>query len=278
MDPGFHLDHGLPSSLQGRDLGLIGAGGGVLALGLQQLLVLLQVHGELLLATELISKTGSVHHGAGSLVLRHLGLVGHLVKVSVELAKLTLKLPLGGGDGLVDVGQVGQSLVGVGELLLSSTTLTIGSLKKSTSFLKTVGNGSGPAVSGDLGVSSGRLGSRLLVHLGLGITHLEGVLLDRGLSLGVASDGMLKSQTKIGGVSLKLLLHPEGLCLALSLGLKSHLHGVEGLGLSLLDEDELLLLLRKTTLDLLPDGIELQLAPEHLVLLLLKGGLGLLQG
>merc|ERR1712240_748589 len=58
----------------------------------------------------------------------------------------------------------------------------------------------------------------------------------------------------------------------------SHLHGVEGLGLSLLDEDELLLLLGKAALDLLPDGVELQLAPQHLVLLLLEGGLGLLQG
>merc|ERR1711884_851152 len=277
-DPGLHLDHGLPASLQGRHLSLIGAGGGVLALGLQQLLVLLQVHGKLLLATELISKTSSVNHGAGSLVLRHLGLVGHLVKVSVELAKFTLKLPLGGGDGLVDVGQVGQSLVGVSELLLSSTTLAVGGLKKSTSLLKTVGNGSGPAVSSHLGVSSGRLGSRLVVHLGLRVTHLEGVLLDRGLSLGIASDGVLKSQAKIGGVSLKLLLHPESLSLALGLGLKSHLHRVKGLGLSLLDEDELLLLLRKTTLDLLPGGVELQLAPEHLVLLLLKGGRGLLQG
>merc|ERR1712240_655101 len=58
----------------------------------------------------------------------------------------------------------------------------------------------------------------------------------------------------------------------------SHLHGVEGLGLGLLDEDELLLLLGKTALDLLPDGVELQLAPQHLVLLLLEVGLGLLQG
>merc|ERR1712240_895444 len=58
----------------------------------------------------------------------------------------------------------------------------------------------------------------------------------------------------------------------------SNLHGVESLGLGLLDEDELLLLLGKTALDLLPDGVELQLAPQHLVLLLLEGGLGLLQG
>merc|ERR1719470_247317 len=137
------------------------------------------------------------------------------------LSKLTLKLPLGGGDGLVDVGEVGQSLVGVSELLLSSTALAVGSLKKSTSLLKAVGNGSGPAVGGDLGVGSGGLGGGLLVNLDLGVAHLEGVLLDG---------------------------------------------------------DELLLLLGKTALDLLPDGVELQLAPQHLVLLLLKGGLGLLQG
>merc|ERR1719348_2885504 len=189
---------------------------------------------------------------------------------------LTLKLPLGGGDGLVDVGEVSQSLVGVSELLLSSTALAIGSLKKSTSLLKTVGNSSGPAVGGDLGVGSGRLGGGLLVNLDLGVAHLEGVLLDGGLGLGVASNGMLKGQAKVSSVSLKLLLHPESL--SLGLGLKGNLHGVKSLGLGLLDEDELLLLLGKAALDLLPDGVELQLAPQHLVLLLLKGGLGLLQG
>merc|ERR1712107_650283 len=142
-----------------------------------KLLVLLQVHGELLLATELIGETGSVHHGASSLVLREPSLVGHLVQVSVELSKLTLKLPLGGSDGLVDVGEVSQSLVGVSELLLSSAALAVSSLKKSTSLLKTVGNSSGPAVGGDLGVGSGGLGGGLLVDLDLGVTHLEGVLL-----------------------------------------------------------------------------------------------------
>merc|ERR1740129_1805892 len=85
-------------------------------------------------------------------------------------------------------------------------------------------------------------------------------------------------QTKVGSVSLKLLLHPESLSLALGLSLKGDLHGVERLGLGLLHEDELLLLLSKAALNLLPDGVELQLAPQHLVLLLLEGGLGLLQG
>merc|ERR1719461_2659212 len=57
-DAGLHLDHGLPATLQGVDLGLVSAGAGVLALGLQQLLVLLQRHGQLLLAAELVSQAG----------------------------------------------------------------------------------------------------------------------------------------------------------------------------------------------------------------------------
>merc|ERR1712192_90175 len=251
-DAGLHLDHGLPASLQGVHLGLISTGGGVLALGLKKLLVLLKVHGELLLTAELIGKTGSVHHSTGRLVLRQPRLVGHLVQVAVQLAKLTLQLPLGGSDGLVDIGHVSQGLVGVSKLLLSSATLTISSLEESTSLLKAVGNGSSPAVGGDLGIGGGRLASRLLVHLHLGIAHLQGVLLDGGLGLSVAGNGVLESQAKVGSVSLKLLLHPESLSLALGLSLKGNLHGVERLGLGLLHEDELLLLLSKAALNLLP--------------------------
>merc|ERR1719219_2272047 len=203
----------------------------------------------------------SVHHSTGSLVLRHLGLVGHLVQVGIELAKLSLQLPLCGSDGLVGVGQVSQGLIGVGELLLGSATLTIGSLQESASLLEAVGNGSSAAVGGDLGIA-----------------HLQSVLLDGGLGLGIAGNGVLEGQAKVSSVSLKLLLHPESLSFALGFCLKGNLHGIQGLGLSLLDEDELLLLLSEAALNLLPDSVELELAPQHLVLLLLKGGLGLLQG
>merc|ERR1719220_248430 len=223
-DAGLHLDHGLPASLQGVDLGLIGTGGGILALGLKKLLVLLQVHGKLLLTAELIGKTGSVHHGTGCLFLAEPRLVGHLVQVAVQLAELALQLPLGGSDGRVDIGQVSQGLVGVSELLLSSATLTISSLEESTSLLKAVGNGSSPAVSGDLSICGSRLGSGLLVNLELGIAHLQSVLLDGGLGLSIASNGVLEGQTKVGSVSLKLLLHPESLSLALGLSLKGNLH------------------------------------------------------
>merc|ERR1719433_2438360 len=222
--------------------------------------------------------SSSVYHSTGSLVLGHLGLVGHLVQVGIELTKLSLQLPLCGSDGLVGVGQISQGLVGVSELLLSSATLTIGGLQESASLLEAVGNSSSTAVGGDLGIGGGGLGGGLVVHLDLGIAHLQSVLLDGGLGLGIAGNGVLEGQAKVSSVSLKLLLHPESLSFALGFCLKGNLHGVQGLRLSLLDEDELLLLLSQAALNLLPDSVELKLAPQHLVLLLLKGGLGLLQG
>merc|ERR1719433_1333382 len=210
--------------------------------------------------------SSSVYHSTGSLLVGHLGLVGHLVQVGIELTKLSLQLPLCGSDGLVGVGQVSQGLVGVGELLLSSATLAIGSLQESASLLEAVGNGSSTAVGGDLGIGGGGLGGRLVVHLDLGIAHLQSVLLDGGLGLRIAGNGVLEGQAKVSSVSLKLLLHPESLSFALGFCLKGNLHGVQGLRLSLLDEDELLLLLSEAALNLLPDSVKLELAPQHLVL------------
>merc|ERR1712179_891683 len=143
-DTSLHLDHGLPASLEGSHFSLISTGGGVLALGLKKLLVLLQVHGELLLTAELVGQTSGIHHGAGSLVLRQTGLIGHLVEVTIELGKLSLKLPLGGSDGLVDVGQISKSFISVSELLFSSPALAVSPMQESTSLLQTVGHGSGP--------------------------------------------------------------------------------------------------------------------------------------
>merc|ERR1712227_315245 len=142
----------------------------------------------------------------------------------VSILIMAFQLPLGSGDGLVDIGQVSQGLVGVSKLLLSSTTLTISSLKESASLLKAVGDSSCPTVGSDLSIGGSGLCSRLLVNLGLSVAHLQCVLLDGGLGLGVASNGVLEGQTKVGSVSLQLLLHPESLGLALDLSLEGNLH------------------------------------------------------
>merc|ERR1719373_719054 len=277
-DTGLHLDHGLPASLEGIDLGFVSTGAGVLALSLEQLLVLLESHGQLLLASEFISKTSSINHSSSSLLFRQSGLVGHLIEVTLELVVFRLQLPSGSSNGLVHVGEVSQVLVGVSKLLLGSTSLPISSLQQGTGLLEAVLHGGGLAVGGDLGVGSGGLGLGLGVDLDLGISDLELVLLDGGLGLSITSNGVFQSEAKVSRVGLQLLLHSESLSLALGLGLKSGLHGVEGLGLVLADHRKLLVLLGDSSLNLGLDLGELHLASQDLVLLLLQGGLSLLQG
>merc|ERR1711868_182581 len=276
-DAGLHLDHGLPASLEGIDLGFVSTGAGVLALGLQQLLVLLEGHGQLLLASELISKTSSINHSSCSLLLGQSCLVGHLIEVALELVVLRLQLPSGSSNGLVDIGEVSEVLIGVSQLLLGSTSLPISSLQQSAGLLEAVLHGGGLAVSGDLGVGSGGLGLGLGVDLDLGISDLELVLLDGGLGFGTAGNGVLQSQSEVTRVSLQLLLHSESLSLTLGLGFKGRLHGVKSLGLVLANHGKLLILLSNSALNLGLDLGELHLASQDLVLLLLQGGLGLLK-
>merc|ERR1712012_1036420 len=133
-------------------------------------------------------------------------------------------------------------------------------------------------VSRDLGISSSRLGLGLGINLALGIAHLQLVRLDGGLGLSVASDGVLKSKSEVSSISLQLLLHSQSLGLALGLSFKSRLHGVKSLGLILADHGKLLILLSNAALNLSLDLRQLHLASQHLVLLLLQSGLGLLQG
>merc|ERR1719394_1650213 len=276
-DAGLHLDHGLPASLEGIDLGLVSTGAGVLALGLQQLLVLLEGHSQLLLASEFISKTSSINHSPGSLLLGQSGLVGHLIEVALELVVLRLQLPSGSSNGLVDIGEVSKVLVGVSQLLLGSTSLSVGSLQQSAGLLEAVLHGGGLAVGGDLGVGSGGLGLGLGVNLDLGISDLELVLLDGVLGLSTAGNGVLQSKSEVTRVSLQLLLHSESFSLTLGLGLKGRLHGVESLGLVLANHGKLLVLLSNSALNLGLDLSELHLASQDLVLLLLQGALGLLK-
>merc|ERR1719495_627229 len=89
---------------------------------------------------------------------------------------------------------------------------------------------------------------------------------------------MLKSKSKISSIRFQLLLHAESLSLALGLSLKSSLHGVKSLGLVLSDHGKLLILLSNSALNFGLDLVELHLASQNLVLLLLKGSLSLLKG
>merc|ERR1719474_1056974 len=68
-DAGFHLNHGLSTSLQCIDLSFISTSSSILALGFKELLVLFKIHCNILLTTEFICKTCSIDHCSGSLFL-----------------------------------------------------------------------------------------------------------------------------------------------------------------------------------------------------------------
>ena len=107
--------------------------------------------------------------------------------------------------------------------------------------------------------------------------HLVGGPLDGLLGLGVGLVSMVQSNLHLVDVSLVLLLDPERLLLGPGLSLKGGLHGLEGTLVVLPAVLELLLLLLDPPVDLLPHLGHLQLGPQHLVLLLLKGSLSLLK-
>merc|ERR1719350_2041236 len=222
-----------------------------------------------------ISQAGGVNHGALGLLLGQGCLSGHLVTVGLQGLDLRLELHLGSLDGLVGAGLVRQRLVSVLQLLLDHAAGAVGLLKQGAGLLQSILVGIGLPFGVDELVMGDLLGSLLLLELGLGLPQLELVALDGPLGVGIGSVGALKVALKVQDVSLEFLLHPEGLGLSLGLSLDSGLHVLDGLGHVLPGGEELLVLLGHAALDLLSDLGELQLAPQHLVLLLLQGTLSL---
>merc|ERR1719323_166059 len=187
-----------------------------------------------------------------------------------EVVHLGLALALCSLDGLVGAGLLGQSLVGVGELLLDHPPVPVGLLQQGAGLLQSVLVGIDSPISGDEGILSSGLGPDLILILGLDLANDGLNPLDVPLALRVSSISVLKSNAKINNIGLELLLHPESLDLALGLTLQLHLHAVKSLHEVLLGGSELLVLLSQATLNLLPHLGELQGGSQHLVLLLLR--------
>merc|ERR1719281_687675 len=194
-DASLHLGNGLLATLESSLFSLIKTGLGVLDLSLQELLVSLQHHGDLLLGTELLGQSGSVNHGSLGLVLGHLGLGGHLVQVVSEVVHLSLALGLGAIDGLVGAGLLGQGLVGVGQLLLDHPPVPVRLFQKSAGLLQSILVGVDSSLSSNEGVLSSALGSDLILVLGLDLPDGGLDPLDVPLALSIGSVSVLKSNT-----------------------------------------------------------------------------------
>merc|ERR1719309_399892 len=138
-------------------------------------------------------------------------------------------------------------------------------------LLKCILHSSSLAVSCNLSISSSRFSCRFFINLDLGISDLQLILLDCVLSLGIASNCMLKCQGYVSSISFELLLHSQGFCLALSFGLQGRLHRVQCLCLVFPNHSEFLILFSNAAVNFNLNLSKLHLAPQDFVLLLLQG-------
>merc|ERR1719384_2420462 len=223
-DTGLQLGHGSLSSLHCGLIGIskavlhVGHGGlqGPLGLGLDRDVVLL--------STELISKTSSVNHCLLGLLLGALGLVEHVVDLSLEGVDGALEPALVSSRARVDIVHLVDGHAGFSQLRLSLPLAPLGRVKEGTSLLHLTLEGVGPALSeaGLLGHLLAEAGGLLVVHLSfpqLALVALDGL---QGLVVGLV--GVVESNLKLVDVTLQLLLHAETLGLGLLLSLQGSLH------------------------------------------------------
>lgn len=273
----FELLDGLLASLKGVGFSLIQPDLQFLDLLLKSLAEFLLGLGVVLFSAQLIGKTSGVNHGLLGLLLRVLSLVEELVEVGVQGLQLGLEFPLGGGERSALGGQFVELFVSVAKFLFGLAAGTVGLFQQSTGLLELVLESVGTTF-GDAELFAGIVaGALFLFQGGLEVLDLGLVALDVLLGLSIGLVGMVKSDFKLVDVSLKLLLHAQGLSLALSLGFEGSLHGVEGTLVVLAGVLEFLLLLLDAPVDLLPDLGQLKLSAQDLVLLLFEGRLSLLE-
>lgn len=273
----FELLDGLLASLKGVGFSLIQPDLQFLDLLLKSLAEFLLGLGVVLLSAQLVGETGGVNHGLLGLLLGVLSLVEELVEVGVQGLQLGLEFPLGGGEGSALGGQFVELFVSVAKFLFGLAAGTVGLFQKSAGLLELVLESVGTTF-GDAELFAGIVaGALFLLQGGLEVLDLGLVALDVLLGLSVGLVGVVKSDFKLVDVSLKLLLHAQGLSLALSLGFEGSLHGVEGTLVVLAGVFEFLLLLLDAPVDLLPDLGQLKLSAQDLVLLLFEGRLSLLE-
>merc|ERR1711922_30719 len=236
----------------------------------QELAVPLVAKGNLLLHPEFISQPSSINHGLLGFLIREMSLAGHFIKISMKGLHLSLQLPLGTSNGLVDTSQVRELLIGIRKFLFSHATSTVSLFKQCASFLKGILSSIGSALIGKELVTNDFLVPLFLLKLSLGITDLSMVLLDCLLSFCIGSIGMLQSSVKLNNISFQFLLHAQSFSFSLGFSFKGSLHAINSLLEVLASGKEFFLLLSNTTLNLLPDLSKLKVSPQYLVFLLFK--------
>lgn len=195
----------------------------------------------------------------------------------MEGLELGLEFPLGGRDAGVCCAELVELLVCVAAFLFRLSASAVGLFQKLTALLEFILECVGASLADSKELACLVARPLFLFKGGLYVLELLLVPLDVLLGLSVGLVGVVEGDLELVDVGLELLLHAQGLSLALGFGFEGGLHAVEGTLVVLSRVLEFLLLLLDAPVDLLSDLAELELAPEDLVLLLLEGSLGFLQ-
>merc|ERR1712117_412958 len=276
-DSGLKLGHGRLATTHSS---IIGIGQTVLKLsqlGLKSSLALGEGGGVILLRSEFISKSGSINHSLLGLLLRVLGLMEQVINLSLHGVESSLNTSLIRVGSGVDAGHLIDSISSISKLSLSLSLATVSRVKESSGLLNFSLESIGTSVS-KAGLLSHLLpGTASLLILGLSLSQLTLVSLDRLESLIVGLVGMVKGNLKLIDLRLKLLLDSQTLSLGTLLRLKRGLERLHGTSMVLTSIVELLFLLSNSSVNLLFDLSKLKLSSEDLVLLSLKSTLSFLK-
>merc|ERR1719285_247958 len=265
-DLSLKLGHGSTSSTHGSVSGFSEPVLNLPKLSLKSSLSISLSSNMILLSSQFISKTGSINHCLLGLLLAALGLMKHIINLSLHGVHIALKAALLSSCLGVNGAHVINSNSGLNKLSLSLTLATISRVKQSSGLLHLSTKSLGFALMKASLLIHLLASSRCLLITTLSFTELSLVSLDGLLSFIVSFVGMIKSNLKLIDLSLQLLLDSEGLSLGSLLAFKASLHAVHGSGMVLPSIVELFFLFSHSSVNLLSDLAKLKSSLEFFLL------------
>merc|ERR1719348_2310003 len=269
LDALLQLGQSVAASSHGVLTGLGELGLKIMKLILESFLVSLQRGHMVLLGSQLVSETSSINHRLLGLLFIVLGLVQHVVNLSIHGVDCALDGSLVSGSLGVDGGHLNDGVSGLAQLVLNLLLAAVCRVQEGLGLVNLSSESHAPSLN-QVGLLSKFLSSSgLFLVLEGGLGQLLLVSLDRLLSLIVCLVGMVKSNLQIIDLRLQVLLGSQSFTLGVLFKLKAGLHRLHCSGMVFARIGKLIFLLLDLSINLLFGLCKLQLSSQHLVFLLL---------
>merc|ERR1712223_1806911 len=224
-----------------------------------------------LFSSKFISKAGSINHGLFGFFLRVLGLLEHVINLSMHGMNGRFQTPFIRASLRIDGSHVINSASGLCQFHVSLLLATVSGIQKGTGLFKLTLKSISTAIGQTSLLSNLTALTAFFLIETLNISELGLIPLDRLVGFSISLVGMIKSNLKLIDVRLKLLLDAK------SLSFQRSLQGVHGTLVVFTGVIKLLFLLLDLAINFLTNLSKCQLCSQNLVLLLFKGSLSLLK-